>query len=303
MIKIQTITDLKEAEKLWRSLSPNQTIFDEWDFRYCFYKYNPNPLRFLAAYEGDGKDQKAIGLLPLARHPEYGLEFLAEDPCEENRPFISPGREDVIPALYGAIDDKAQLFDISGTDNFTGKMVLEDYKYVLPLGELSSFRSFLDSRLSPKRRKSLVKELTESEKYGIVPISVPPSERLEYLESLFRFNTANFAADSYLLADEQAPWRDLMRLPFDWHLIALEIDGECRGVSLSVLHAGTWHYLITGVDFKRFRGLGKYLVKENIEAAIKAGAQIFDAGLGDCGWKNLWHLDQIPQYEFKKFVD
>jgi CelD/BcsL family acetyltransferase involved in cellulose biosynthesis len=91
-----------------------------------------------------------------------------------------------------------------------------------------------------------------------------------------------------------------MSLNFDWRLITLKITDVIQAVSLSVLHNSEWHYLVTGVNFKDFSGLGKYLVKVNLEAAIDAKADIFDAGLGDCGWKNLWHFDKISQYNFEK---
>ena len=60
MISIREIRDLKEAEALWRSLSPGETIFDEWEFRFCFYKYTPLPLCFLAAYEQNDKKESKI---------------------------------------------------------------------------------------------------------------------------------------------------------------------------------------------------------------------------------------------------
>ncbi len=309
MIEIRETTDLKEAEKLWRSLSPHKTIFDEWDWRYCFYKYNPHPLRFMAAYEtgggkGAGGDKaELVGLLPLARHPKYGLEFLAEDPCEENRLFIKPGREDVIPILYEAVDEPAKCYDITGDDEFTRNLPLEDYKYILPLQGINSFSDFLNSRLSSKRRRSLAKELEELEKISPESLLVDKGQWPEYLELLFRFNTDNFAGESYLIENEQAAWRDLLKLSFNWRFIAVKIKSEVQAVSLSVFYKGEWHYLITGVNFKDWPGLGKYLVKVNIEAAILAQAEIFDAGLGDCGWKHLWHFDRIPQHEFRKLVD
>jgi CelD/BcsL family acetyltransferase involved in cellulose biosynthesis len=97
-----------------------------------------------------------------------------------------------------------------------------------------------------------------------------------------------------------APWRDLLQLSFDWRIAVVTVGGQRAGVSLSVLYNNHWHYMITGVNFKNWPGLGKYLVKANMEEAMSLGADIFDAGLGDCGWKHIWHFDKIPQYEFRK---
>ena len=300
MINISEIHDLKEAELLWRALSPNKTIFDEWDFRYCFYKYDPLPLCFLAAYDGE----KLVGLLPLQKHPKHGYEFFAEDPCEENRPFIRGGYENIIPSLYAAMPGSGKAFDISGDDAFTSKLPLEDYKYVLPLAGLKSFTDFLTTRLSAKRRRSLVKEMEEAENYGIEAEIIggesSAKDRVEALKSLFGFNVNNFKEESYLLEKDQAPWCDLMSLEFAWRIIVLKIKNISVAASLSVLHNHDWHYLITGANFKDYPGLGKLLAKININNAIAAGAKHFDAGLGDCGWKHLWHFDRQPQYEFIK---
>lgn len=298
MITIKVITDLKEAEFLWRTLSSRQAVVDEWSFRYCFYKYNPHPLKFITAYD----DEEPVGLLPLSRHPEYGLEFMAEDPCEDNRVFIKAGYESVIPKLYEAVDETTKCFDIAGSDEFTAKFPLEDYKYVLPLAGLNNFSDFLKTRLNPKRRRSLEKELSDLSQSEIIMAFSRPDEMAENLQLLFKFNLKNFAAESYLLAKEQAAWLDLLKLDFDWRLMTLEIKGLKQAAALSIFYNNHWHYLITGVNFKDFPGLGKYLTKLNIEAAIAAKATVFDAGLGDCGWKHLWHFDKIPQYEFIKVV-
>lgn len=318
MIKIKEVNDLKEAEALWRALSPNKTIFDEWVFRYCFYKHEPYPLCFLAAYDektgaadktGVSADAEAdadaelVGLLPLEKHPKHGYEFFAEDPCEENRLFIKDGYERIIPQLYAAMPGPGKAYDISGDDEFTIQLPLEDYKYILPLADLKSFDDFLASRLSAKRRRSLVKEIEEAEKNNIIVEMLGGTDSasaLSALENLFSFNTGNFGEESYLLKEGQASWRDLLALDFDWRLIVLKIKGVIQAVSLSVFHNQEWHYLITGANFKDFLGLGKMLVKVNLEAALAAKADFFDAGLGDCGWKHLWHFDKIPQYLFIK---
>ena len=122
------------------------------------------------------------------------------------------------------------------------------------------------------------------------------------LDNLFKLNVGSFAGESYLSQEEERrPWRELIKANFDWRLVSLRRNGETVAASLSVLYNGYYHYLITGVDFAAYPGLGKYLNKVNIEEAIKARARYFDAGLGDCGWKNLWHFDTIAQYEYVNF--
>jgi CelD/BcsL family acetyltransferase involved in cellulose biosynthesis len=304
MIEVRLITDLKEAERFWRALSPNQVIFDDWDFRACFYKYKPYPLRFYVAFE-DGSEiseaanepAKAIGLLPLQFNEEWGcLEFFAEDPCEENRVFIKPGREEVIPQLYGALKETAKFYDISGEDGFTRALAIEDNKYILPLDGLKSFTDYLATRLSPKKQRNFRSDFRKIEELDFKVLS----GRNQDLETLFDLNNKNFP-DSYLeTASDRQSWQALLDLPFHWEIISLEIEGKIQAVSLAVLYNNIYFYLINGANFRDYPNLGKYLNRLNIEKAIELKAKHLDAGLGDCNWKMAWHFDSKPQYEFIK---
>lgn len=303
MIDIRLITELKTAENLWREISPGRVIYDDFDFRYGFYKYEPYPLYFRAAYEVESDalgniKEELIGLMPLVDYEDYGHGFIAEEPCEENRVFIKPGREEIIKKLYESLEGKIQFYDVSGEDEFTTTLPIEDYKYVLPLAGFKDFSNFLGERLSPKRRRSLSKEIAAIE--ALKPEIV--INDFNDLDNLFNLNVGSFAGESYLSHEtERAPWRELVKASFNWRLVSLRLEGKTVAASLSVLYKDYYHFLITGVDFTSYLGLGKYLNKINIEEAIKSGAKYFDAGLGDCGWKNLWHFDKIPQYEYVNF--
>ena len=295
MIQIKTVTDLKEAESLWQTLSPRQTIFDDWRFRLTFFKFFPLPILFLAAYD----NKELIGLLPLQKHPKHGYEFFDEYHCEYNHPFVKPGRDDIIPELFGAIPGPSKIYDLSGRDPFTSSLELEDYSYFLPLKEIGSFEDFLEQRLSAKRRRSLAKEIkvvSESNPELEFFTASDNKKAAELLEKLFSFNVSNFKDDSYLLEEERAGWHELLKQDFDFRLAVVKIKAEIQAISLSIVYNNDWHYLITGVNFANFPGLGKYLVRVNLEEAIKEKNNIFDAGLGDCGWKHLWHFDKEPQY-------
>ncbi|MEI6528971.1 MAG: GNAT family N-acetyltransferase [Candidatus Falkowbacteria bacterium] len=300
MIEIRVVRDLETAASLWLEISPRRVIFDDWNFRYGFFKYEPYPLCFRAAFEVSEGREELVALMPLVEYPEYGHGFISEEPCEENCVFVKAGHEIAIKLLYESLSktEKTQFYDISGEDEYTKNLTLEDYKYVLPLSGFNNFSDFMAARLSPKRRHSLEKEIAAIEALNPEIIDNDFND----LDILFELNVGSFAGESYLTKEgERKPWRELIKEPFDWHLTSLRLEGKTVAVSLAVLYNGYWHYLLTGVAFKSYPGLGKFLNKTNIEKAISAGAKYFDAGLGDCGWKNLWHFDQIPQYEYLNF--
>lgn len=307
MIEIRCIQDLKEAERLWRLMSPAyETIINEWEYRHCFYKYKPLPLFFYTAYDikPDGSEE-VVGLMPLQYDPEWkGLEFIAEDPCWENRIFVKPGYDDIIPKFYKNLPMKAKFWCISGEDEYTKGLTIYEYIYKFPLAGILSFDNLLRLRLSPKRRKSLIKDIERVEKENEIKFSMEKeinnAEWNAEFDVMFKFNSENIE-DSFLKTnEEQLPRRDFIKLSYDWRLAIIKIAGETQAVSLSVVYGNQWQYLLTGVNHKRFPGLGKLLAKKNIEAALKEGMEYFDAGLADCNWKKLWHLDSIPQYEYIK---
>jgi len=293
-MEIKCLTTLDEAKRLWNELTPRESIYDLWDFRECFYRHDPHPLRFYTVYE----DGQPVALMPLQDNKDWGgLEFFAEEPTEENRIFFRPGYGALVPRLFEAAakDGDLKCYDLSGDLEFITALPLEDYKYVLPLDGLKNFDDYLESRLSAKRRRSLRKELTVVE-------ALKPSMEIDNqadLEILFELNVASFAGESYLRTEvERQPFRDLLKSGLVWRIISVVIAGQKQAVSLSILYNDKWYYLLTGVNSRQYPALGKYLNKINMEAAIKAGAAYFDAGLGDCGWKDIWHFDKIPQYEY-----
>ena len=72
-LTFRNISNLEEAEKAWKSLSPNKVLYDDWDFRYTYYKYFNYPLNFIAGYD----QGELVGLLPLMWDPTKGCyDFL-----------------------------------------------------------------------------------------------------------------------------------------------------------------------------------------------------------------------------------
>jgi hypothetical protein len=132
--------DPAQAEKLWRLFSPQETIYDDWQFRALFHKYHQHELQFYVGYQND----EPVGFLPLQYNAiEKHLEFWGGSYMEDNRVFIKTGFEQYIPEFYKNIPSKATLGYIRGTDPFTTQLPLEDYKYILPLQGISSIEDFI----------------------------------------------------------------------------------------------------------------------------------------------------------------
>ena len=297
MIEIKLIQDLNKAKELWNHFSKNETLYDLWDVRYCFYQNKPCPLYFYVAYDGE----EAVALLPLEYNSKGNyLEFLAESFIEGNHPFFKIGYEYLLPDLFKINFPYAvQIFDLDGEDKFTSALPLEDYVYYFDISNIKSFDDYLLRAFPNGRKRYNFKRLfTILEKEHSLNII---ENNFNDLESLMELNVKNFGTESYLntKAERQA-FFDLLKLPLDWRMMTLEVDGEKLAYSLSVIYNKVYYYLIVGSDISEVKDVFKYLTKANMELALKSGAQIFDCSLGDCNWKQYWHLNKKPQYKFEK---
>ncbi len=297
MIKKILISDLNEAEKIWRVLSPDGMIYDLWDFRFPFYKVYSYPLYFYAVYDND----EPVALLPLQFNKEWGgLEFIAEELAYDNKPFIKAGYEYLIPGLFNDLNIKTKIFDIAGIDEFTKNLPLEENSvYFYDIAEFKKFDDFLLSAFQNGRKRYNFKRLfTNLERDHEVKVVY---NDFSDLELLMDFNVKYFGEESYLRTpEERHPFFDLIKLPFNWNMITIEVDGKKLAVSLSLIYKDIYYYLIVGSDISEVPDAFKYLTKVNLEEAIKNKAKIFNCALGRGGWKEYWHLGKYPQYEFIK---
>lgn len=300
MIAIREINELNAAKKIWEELSPKKSIFDDWHYRYCFYKYDPCPLHFYVAYEEQNGQEVAVGLMPLQYNKDWGgLEFFAEEPCADNKIFCLPGYGHLIPLFYQHLKGAAKFYDIEGDDEFTNKLPIEDYVYYLNVSKLKDFKEYLYQAFpTAKKRNNFERLFRILERDHQVEVLYNNFSDLELLMDL---NVKHFGEESYLRTDEERrPFRDLLSLPLDWRMITIVVDGEKLACSLAVIYEGTYFYMIIGSDISKVTDVFKYLTKANLELALKEGVTIFDCALGNCGWKEYWHFDKKPQYEFIK---
>lgn len=293
---IRLVQDLKEAERVWKELSPGYYLEDLWDFRFAYYQVNPWPLYFYVAYENG----EPVGLLPLQKNTEWkGFEFFAEDIASDNRPFVKPGYEHLIPELFQAAPQPCKIYDIAGDDPFITKLPIEDYIYYLDTAGIHSYQDYLQSRFSTSKKRNnfdrLFRILERDHEVKVVYDNFADMERLMDL------NVSHFGEESYLRTEkERQPYLNLLKAPLDWRFITVEVDGEKLACSLAAIYNGVYYYLIVGSDISQVPDAFKYLTKANLELALKEGVREFNCALGACNWKEYWHLDKRPQYEFTK---
>jgi len=295
MIEIKVINDLETAKELWNELSPNENIYDLWDFRYCFYKYDTQPLYFYTAYDGP----RAVALLPLQYNQELDcLEFFAENFMDNNRPFFVSGYEYLTDNLYNQdFPYPAKFYDLDGIDQFTRSLPLEDYIYFIDIHNFKNIEDYFLQAFPNGRKRSHFEKMCTPKNLDFKVIKNDFND----LEVIMDLSVNRFGEESYLRTEkERQPFYDLLKLPLNWQLVSIAINGRKLASSLSVIYRDTYFYLIGGWDLSEAPNILKYLTKANLELAINNRTKIFNCSVGDCNWKSYWHMDKFAQYKFIK---
>ncbi len=292
MITIRCIKNFDEAEELWRRLSPNASLFDAWELRYCSYKHTNDELFFYTAFDGD----EPVALLPLQLTTAKGyLEFFGGVMMEDNRFFYTPGHEAVLSHLVAAIQQPARLCYMVGSDPFTTSLTpMEDGKYVLNLTEHPSTDEYIQHVFSGETKKKFIKRIRKVAETGDVTIARGHAPDLELL---FEFNIKKFKnASIFNLPFRKDIYREMFTA-FPSSLLTYSVGGQKQAVGFGVIYNHGFYSFNTSVNPGSLPDLSTYVRINKIDEAIALGATLYDAMADDLGWKRNWHLTMVPLYE------
>lgn len=298
----KTITNIEEAKSLWNELSLHNTIDDEWDFRYTFFKHLTYVPHFLTGFS----DGKAVGVLPLQKNTGVGLmppyatshkpflEFFGGDDTDDNAIMVKPGYEGHIPEFLEKIREDVILAPLKNPYEELG-LKTQEYtnKYFIDLKGLTTYEDFIDRTWSGDSRgkfkrglKKLYREHTIEMEYG----------NLEDLDLMAELNLQRFGeSSSFRFPYRASILKDLSNI-FPSEVITVKVDGKKEAVSFGLYYKDTYIAINLGVNSK-INNLGKHLIMHQIDKAIEHKCLKFDAGKGDFGWKEQYKLKKIPQYQ------
>ena len=81
-------------------------------------------------------------------------------------------------------------------------------------------------------------------------------------------------------------------------MLTFIINGTKEAVTFGIKYKNTFIGINGGAREEAHRDLGTYITVKKIEKAIESGADKYDAGIEDLGWKENWHFKKIPQRIF-----
>lgn len=294
-IQVSIVSDPVEVERIWNLFSPHTSLYDEWDFRYCFFKHHPtHRLHCIVGLEGN----VPVAMLPLQKNDMGLIESLGGDFMEDNRVFVLPGYEEAVPLLFNQIQSKAVVRSLLAEQRPFLQQLPSDFpKYFYTLEGMADLTAFLVRTFPSNRRYSRRKVIKDIEQLN------PKIElnRPEDLETLVRFNIGTFQEESVFLTDPAMTqiFKSLCDLPYPHLIHSFVIQGKTEAVSLSMIYKKTYLFILSGANKDEVDDLGNYVILKNIQTAIENGCQFFDAGRHDCNWKEQWRLTRVEEHRFE----
>lgn len=296
--KLKVETRLSRCQQLWQRFSPQKSLFDTWNFRWAFwlgYRHQPYFMTILF------KDEP-VACLPLWYENDNNEFRWFGSWWQEDNTFLSIN-ESLIPIMLKVLPKPTLLNAISCPPETANrfKFALDDPKYILHLGGLTSADDFL-TRFRKKRRYNLKRDRRKILAQNPKTIF----NRFSDLKHLIKLSMDRFHAKG-----EDSDWEDPGRVKtfeavissakeYQPRMITTEIKGKIAGVDLMAIYNNTYYLLKCGYDIQNFPGIGNYTNLLQIDDALRIGGMekmdFLEIGYG---WKEKL-LEEVPLYQYHR---
>lgn len=300
-INVKVHSQIDECYDLWEKFTPKKTLYDEWDFRYAWYKAYEYKPYFYTLYEGG----KPLGVLPLWFDEEKKrFEIFGSYWQEDNSFFVED--EKFIDLLFAIAPTPVYLGSLLSTTDWTKRKVykeleVDDPKNIKDITKYSSMDEMLSS-FGKKERYNLRSDFNHIQSMN-PQIKIIDNYDEECLSSLIKLNIERFQVgqmkeeSDMVNKQKQDAFRYMSKYAgaYKTKFIEVYVQGYLAGIDFVIQYKDIYYTVKSGNDINRFKGIGNYLVYYEFEDALKKGYRTVDAQQEDWGWKHRY-FDQIPMY-------
>ena len=298
-MEILEVDAIDACRDLWQAVVPQESIFDLWEVRECFWRhYGGRPMFLVARQAG-----QICGLLPLARTDESGgwgyfpgETWMGKTWIERNR--VIAASPEVYRALLERCPAGAHLRYLSSNDSAGEILEVDETGYLFVPEQWGYAVDRFWADFSGKSRKRLQKEMDALAGRGMVI----RRGVLEDIDRLFDLNRESFGDRSYF-ADERfyRGFRDLIAWLSErgWlGVTTVLIEGAVAAVDVHAVYENACTVLAGGTH-AGFPGVAKLINWAHIEWACEQKYKEVDFLCGDFGWKQRFHLTPRPLYHYR----
>ena len=286
--------DIEECKTLWNLFSPNERLFDNWDYRACFFDENEHEPHFVVGYNANGIG----GFIPLVyvkgknQYNYFGGWFTAE----RNLLFVKDKTK-----LVNFLEQCPKNTYVEGLDPKEGdyyNFLSDEYTHYLDLSRYDySFETYFSS-LDRKRQKNLKYEIKNLPEHKIY------TNRIKDLKRLIELNIKVFENDSQF--NDKSITNGILNLVkllskngiLD--MISVEIDDKVEAVDIGAVFNGRYYALIGASNYQKIPNLGKLMTVLDIKNAIAKKTISIEFGATADHWKNMWGFDKDMLLKFVK---
>jgi len=292
-MKFKIEQDLKKCQGLWEEFSPKQELFDEWEYRDCFYQaYGYQPY-FIVGSQGD----KVMGVLPLWYEERRDFYTFFGGTFPEPNTFFVKNKADLGDFLKQC-PPKSRLYYLDKKESKYWPLEESDKKYFLNLKKYEDKIENYWLGFDRKHRKNLRYDLKQFEKLNY-------SLRYNHLadfEKMVELNRKRFGKESDFEEKEmRMGMKNLMEVAEkrgELMMISLLVEGRVEAVEMVVIYKNCYYVLASGHNLE-VKNIGKKMMVEQIKKAMEKRMEKIDFLSSDSGWKKMWHLESVPLFEFK----
>lgn len=289
-MEFRAVEDLIECEKVWKTLSPGNTLSTDWEFRKCFFDaFGEKPL-FLTYFS-----EVPVVCIPLSYVPEEKRHlFFGGGNWVERNIFLSlKNRRNYIPELLKKIPENTILYFIDPFENDFG--FKEDAPtFFIELENIKTFDDYI-MRFSQKHRKNIRYDIRQIEKNDLVL----HRNNMEHFPFLAKLNKTKFGQEATLVYESyQNAMKNIVERMNGLNMISIEIGGKVVAIEIGILYGNVYTVLQGGSD-PSFANIYKYLIMTHINDALLLKARRIDFLSDDCGWKTAWHLKSEMLYKYE----
>jgi len=301
-LSVEVIRDLDQAEDLWQLFTPNESLFDTWEFRYAFWRgYRHKPYFLCLKLQNE-----IVAVLPLWYESDKKAYYWFGSWWQEDNTFFV--KDPVyLPLLLAAAPRPLTINAISPQElpsNLTiNELVDDDPKFILRLDTHYSSDMFLDT-LKKKRRYNLKRDKR------IIDALEPTVTLNDFssFDALVALSKKRFAEKQ-----EETDWEDKRRIDAFKEVIALglteksykvrmvtvRVGNTLAAADLVALYKGTYYPLKCGYNVSDFPGIGNWMNLWEIDDAASLGMKKMDFLEINYGWKDKW-FEPLPLLKLER---
>ncbi len=292
-MELKTYQDINQCRKLWERFSPNNKLFDSWDFRLCFYNRQHEEPNFLVARER----RDIVSVMPLGfskrlnKYTYFGGWF-----PERNTFFAS--NKGSFNQILEYCPDNTIVEGIDPEENQHYDLSEDEYTYYVDLSKYSnSFDNYFNS-FDKKKRKDFRRNLRNIPKYKVYLNRLRDFNRLVEL-NIRQFDDESMYNDKWL-KNSIRKMIELAQKNGILQMISVEINGKVEGIDVGILF-GQWYHVVTGSsNNQKIPNLGKLMTVLSIKNAIAKKSRYVDFLASSGYWKDRWNFDKAMLLKFVK---